>query len=209
MDAEIAQRFGALLKARRLACGVSQRCLAEAVQADFTYLSKIENGHIIPSPELTQKLAIELVADPLEFWEAADNTPREVLKAQVERLRSVVDAIMTGPRAEEEEVGDLTAMASHVIEHPAGPSLLRHAINQGQRLSAALAEVARLRDDLADYGKHYSSCPVGPYGEGISKGKCDCGLRDALENIADLPQTYQGAAYARQVAQEALAKFST
>jgi len=146
MDVETARRFGALLKSKRLALGISQRGLAEVVAADFTYLSKIERGHIIPSPELTERLAVELGANPLEFWEAADNTPREVLKAQI----------------------------------------------------------ACLREDLADFGKHYGSCPVGPYGEGISAGKCDCGLREALENIADVSLTYQGAAYAQETARAAL-----
>jgi transcriptional regulator with XRE-family HTH domain len=121
MADEKAARFGALLHERRKAARLSQRDLAEQVQADFTYLSKIEHGHMRPSAELTERLAKALGADPMEFWEAAGNTPAGALRA----------------------------------------------------------EIARLREALADYGKHYSACPAEPSWDG-RYGECNCGLSALL-----------------------------
>lgn len=93
------EKFGALLKEKRKSCNASQRALAEWVGVDFTYLSKIENDHEIPSAELTLRLAEALGADPMEFWEAADNVPKDVYKAQIDALRERVEGLEASLKA--------------------------------------------------------------------------------------------------------------
>jgi HTH-type transcriptional regulator, competence development regulator len=46
---EQSSSFGEVLRAVRREAGVSQRSLAEGVGVDFSYISKLENGHL-PSP---------------------------------------------------------------------------------------------------------------------------------------------------------------
>jgi transcriptional regulator with XRE-family HTH domain len=83
--------FGDLLRATRKQVSMSQRELGQRVGADFTYISKIEHGRMVPSAELTRKMALALGADPFEFWETADNTPREMLKLMAVRYREALE----------------------------------------------------------------------------------------------------------------------
>lgn len=54
----VAQREGpALVKEARNRLGLTQRALAERLEVDHTYLSKIENGHIPPSRALLMRLS--------------------------------------------------------------------------------------------------------------------------------------------------------
>ena len=56
---------------------LTQRQLAEMVQIDFTYLSKIENGRLdyTPSVKTLHQLAEALKADELELLELAQKVP--------------------------------------------------------------------------------------------------------------------------------------
>lgn len=60
----------------------TQRELAERIDVDFTYLSKIENDSLpyTPSTKTLRKLASELEADELELLRLADKLPAEMKK---------------------------------------------------------------------------------------------------------------------------------
>lgn len=45
----------ALFREARVALGLSQRALAEKLGVDFTYISKIENGHLKPGMPTVRK----------------------------------------------------------------------------------------------------------------------------------------------------------
>ncbi len=49
-------RFGDKLRILRTARGYSQRCLADQVGSTDPIISQIENGRLLPAPELEQKL---------------------------------------------------------------------------------------------------------------------------------------------------------
>lgn len=53
-------------KSWRKASGLTLRALADIVGVDFTYLSKIENGHLIPSVDLIEKMGAASGVDPRE-----------------------------------------------------------------------------------------------------------------------------------------------
>lgn len=73
-------RFGERLRALRRQEGLTLRALADAVDLDFTYLSKIENEKVdyTPSVEKIRLFAQVLHADELELLELADKTPPEL-----------------------------------------------------------------------------------------------------------------------------------
>jgi transcriptional regulator with XRE-family HTH domain len=78
--------FGEYLKDVRRKRGVSQRKLAHAVGINFTYLSKIENGHMAPPSEgVLLELARVLEMDKDEVMVAAGKVPSDV----VEMLKDV------------------------------------------------------------------------------------------------------------------------
>ena len=69
----LGERIRQLRKQKKL----TQRQLAEMVQIDFTYLSKIENGRLdyTPSVKTLHQLAKALDADELELLELAQKVP--------------------------------------------------------------------------------------------------------------------------------------
>jgi transcriptional regulator with XRE-family HTH domain len=73
-------QFGEKLRELRKTKSLTLRALADAVQVDFSYLSKIENGKAgyLPGADLIRKLAQALSADPLELLQLADKVPPEM-----------------------------------------------------------------------------------------------------------------------------------
>src|SRR5579885_3812871 len=67
----VAMTFGERLRELRKAKNLGQRALADMVDINFTYLSKIENGRLdfaqFPSEDLIRKLAKALDADEDEL----------------------------------------------------------------------------------------------------------------------------------------------
>ena len=59
--------FPLRLRALRREAGLSQRGLAERVNVDFTYLSKIENGRVEPPSETVLKNIAAVLAEALEL----------------------------------------------------------------------------------------------------------------------------------------------
>lgn len=73
-------KFGKRLKQLRVHKGLTLRTLAEAVDLDFTYLSKIENEKVdyTPSADKIRALAQALDADELGLLELAGKVPPEL-----------------------------------------------------------------------------------------------------------------------------------
>lgn len=76
------QTFGQKLRDLRKAKGLSQRALAEIVDINFTYLSKIENEKLdfaqFPSEPLIRNLADALDADVDELLLLAQKIPEQI-----------------------------------------------------------------------------------------------------------------------------------
>lgn len=72
--------FGERLRELRQAKGLSLRSLADEVDVDFTYLSKIENGKAgyLPGADTIRALAVALEADSFELLQLADKVPPEM-----------------------------------------------------------------------------------------------------------------------------------
>ena len=81
--------FGERLRDLRKTKGLSQRALADIVQINFTYLSKIENGKLdfsdFPSEKLIRKLAGILDGDVDELLLLAQKVPDEIKQRVLER----------------------------------------------------------------------------------------------------------------------------
>jgi len=69
--------FGKRLKSLRKEYKITQRSLAEEVNVDFTYISKMENGKLdnFPSIEIIIKIAKVLKTDPDELILLAKKVP--------------------------------------------------------------------------------------------------------------------------------------
>jgi len=83
------QTFGQRLRDIRKAKGLSQRALAEIVEINFTYLSKIENKKLdfaqFPSEPLIRSLAAALGADVDELLLLAKKIPEQIRERIIER----------------------------------------------------------------------------------------------------------------------------
>ncbi len=81
--------FGERLRELRKAKNLGQRALADMVDINFTYLSKIENGRLdfaqFPSEELIRKLAKALDADEDELLLLAKKIPEDIKNRVLER----------------------------------------------------------------------------------------------------------------------------
>ena len=89
-----AQEFGPRLRELRKQTGVTQRELAEKVNIDFSYLSKIESGVVPPpSQKVISQLAEALNADKDELIILAGKVPSDIVEIlknheTLQRLRS-------------------------------------------------------------------------------------------------------------------------
>lgn len=81
--------FGQRLRDLRKAKGLSQRALAEIVQINFTYLSKVENEKLdfaqFPSEDLIRKLSAALDGDLDELLLLAQKIPDEIKQRVLDR----------------------------------------------------------------------------------------------------------------------------
>ena len=99
--------FGARIRRLRIERDFTQRELAERVGIDFTYLSKIENGHGTPPAEATiRKLADILEDDADELILLAKKLPvdfEQDLLARPEQQVAGLYRSMAGKRYSEDE----------------------------------------------------------------------------------------------------------
>ena len=75
-----AKSFGAVLKSLRNAKGYSIKTLAEQVEVNYTYLSKLENGHSSPSEDFIERIATFFNYDKEELMVRAGKIPEDILE---------------------------------------------------------------------------------------------------------------------------------
>jgi transcriptional regulator with XRE-family HTH domain len=74
--------FGAMLREKRRAAGVSQRELAKKIGIDFSYISKLENDRLAPPAAETIVAICEILEIPAEeLLSAAGKIPDDVQKS--------------------------------------------------------------------------------------------------------------------------------
>lgn len=82
-------QFGEKVRELRKAKNLTQRDLADKVQVNFTYISKIENGKLdfgdYPSRDLIRKLAKALGASADELLLLAEKVPEQIKKRVMQR----------------------------------------------------------------------------------------------------------------------------
>lgn len=108
--------FGDHLRGRRRAAGISQRKLAEAVGVDFSYISKVENGHLqAPATETLQRIADALGTPVDELLAAARKVPKAVGEsvagsAEAQRFLQMASEMGLSESEWEKLVGELKSM---------------------------------------------------------------------------------------------------
>ena len=98
--------FGTRLRTLRREQGLTQRQLAELVDLDFTYLSKLENGADVPGEKAVERLAGALHTDADELLALAGKLPAELREwsAQDPRTMRFLRALPNLDKATREEL---------------------------------------------------------------------------------------------------------
>ena len=92
---EEAQKFGSRLRELRIQAGMSQRELADRVNVDFTYLSKIEKGATPPpSSKVILRLAENLDTDQDELLILADKIPPDIAELLKDLYEKGIGSVM-------------------------------------------------------------------------------------------------------------------
>jgi len=125
-----ARNFGAKLRQLRSQAGMTQRELADRVNIDFSYLSKIESGVVPPpSEKVISQLAEALNADKDELIILAGKIPPDIAqilkdRGTLQRLRSARAQQMAGSK----EGGETVDIAKRLVSYKNYKSLSRVAI---------------------------------------------------------------------------------
>ena len=72
--------FGSFLRKLRLDKGVSIKKLSSELNVNYSYLSKIENGHSLPSDEFIKRIAALFGCDNEELLIRAGKIPDDIIK---------------------------------------------------------------------------------------------------------------------------------
>ena len=83
--------LGSTVRELRKKKGVSIKKMAPDVKVDHTYISKIENGYIIPSAEVLSRLAGYFNYDEDELMLLADRIPDDIREILRNRPREALD----------------------------------------------------------------------------------------------------------------------
>ena len=94
--------LGEIVRNLRIEKGVSLKKMAPEIEIEYTYLSKIENGYIVPSAEVVYRIAeyfnhnqdeLMMLADriPPDVREILRNNPKEALDFLRQRFGEKVD----------------------------------------------------------------------------------------------------------------------
>jgi len=97
--------FGAALRRRRCAVGLTQRALAARTNLDFTYISKVENGRL-PPPAADTIVALS---------QALDSSPEDLL-ALTRKIPSVVQRTVSGSVAAQQFLREAHELALTDLE---------------------------------------------------------------------------------------------
>jgi len=83
--------LGEVLRTLRKNKGVSIKVMAPEVCIDHTYISKIENGYVIPSTEVVERLAVYFNYDKDELLILSDHIPDDIKEILRTRPREALD----------------------------------------------------------------------------------------------------------------------
>lgn len=72
------REFGTVLRGLRKQADLGLKAVAPKVKVSYTYLSKVENGHKKPSPELIQKLCALYNTDSDELISKLGQLPSDI-----------------------------------------------------------------------------------------------------------------------------------
>lgn len=133
-------QIGARVKHTRIIAGIRMRGLAEKVGCAESSISKIENGHVIPSLPMLQRIVEALGRDLSSFFGANLDSPGIVQRAG-ERLRTTNDPIRDGKGVSYERMvvfghGNLLEANVHVVEP--GGGRIDKVTHQGETLGYVL-----------------------------------------------------------------------
>ena len=119
--------FGASLRKLRIQAGLTQRELADRVNVDFTYLSKIENGALPPpSEKVILKLAETLNVDKDELLTLAGKIPADI--AEILKDRKTLEQLRAERVKKEEAVHQLEGLKNMPEATRAHSSFVRIAL---------------------------------------------------------------------------------
>jgi HTH-type transcriptional regulator, competence development regulator len=82
--------FGSFLKKLRLNNGLSIKKLSNELKVNYSYLSKIENGHSLPSDEFIIRLASLYDCDREELLARAGTIPEDIIKIICNNPKEVI-----------------------------------------------------------------------------------------------------------------------
>ncbi|MCY4062336.1 MAG: helix-turn-helix transcriptional regulator [Chloroflexi bacterium] len=111
-------KFGERIKELRKQKRITQRQLAESLNRDFTYISKIENDRleVLPSEETIRNIARELKADPEELLDLAGKIDSRKLR-EIARETPEASAILRRIQSRKltpEQLQEMKAIANKV-----------------------------------------------------------------------------------------------
>ncbi len=106
-DWQMANDFGDKLRQLREARGLGIKTVGKELSVSYSYLSKVENGHKVPSTDLVQKLAELYDVDPEEMLAKLAELPPDIQQIIQERGKEVFDLLRktyaTQPRNEKKK----------------------------------------------------------------------------------------------------------
>jgi transcriptional regulator with XRE-family HTH domain len=80
MKREIDKNFGLFLKELRKGKGVSIKKLGPQLDINYSYISKLENSHTLPSEDLIKKIAAVFDYDEEELMLRAGKIPDDIIE---------------------------------------------------------------------------------------------------------------------------------
>jgi transcriptional regulator with XRE-family HTH domain len=87
------EKFGGTLRKLREAKGLGIKTVGRQLNVSYSYLSKVENGHKVPSADLVQKLSELYRVDPEEMLAKVAELPPDIQQIVQEHGREVFDLL--------------------------------------------------------------------------------------------------------------------
>ena len=149
-------QIGGRLRHARLLAGIRMRELAEAVGCTESMVSKIENGHVVPSLPMLQRLVEALDRDLTSFFGADPNAPGIVQRAG-QRPLATTDPIREGHGVRYERL--VPFGAGHLLEgniHVIAPDGAKHdpVTHQGETVGYVIQGHLELTIERTTYQLH-------------------------------------------------------
>lgn len=129
------------------------------------------------------KVRREQLEDDTVYYQVISAEMHETGKAahiEADRLNALLD----GAEAQADQLAKLRATVASQAYLERGDMITRHEVEKAKALSAARAEVARLREALRRYADHDEDCDQIRY----THRACTCGYREALAQEVEVIQ---------------------